>query len=719
MPLSQGQVIKERYRIAHLISQSNHGAIYRAWDLQNQDPCTLKEHLDPQLQELELFRNEANRLFTLNHPNLPKVFDFFALEGQGEYLAMEFIEGADLGSIQEDARQAGNARLQEADVLPWLMQVSDALVYLHSQAPPILHGDVKPENIRITPQGMVYLVDLGLSHLASQQMRASAAGREVTPGYSAPEQYGASPLDVRSDVYALGATLYRVLTGVTPPDGVDLMTGAASLAPARQLNPQISPETDRLIQQALQVNRNARLPDVRAFKNGLSGAYSRIVAPVPDFDATMATPVAVAATQVTPAGGPPVVGPPGTAPVAGEDGSKRRNTILIATIAGIAVLCGVIILLFFLYRARLPAPSPEDQVATQAAQTIEAQITLTAGLTATNDAIQTALATMFPGTPSPLPPTGTPPASPTPPPTQAVCTKASFVSDVTIPDNTVMNPNTPFTKIWRVRNDSNCTWTQNYAIVFGGGTLMSNQNSYPFPGQVAPGETVDLAVDMQSPSGPGNVQGNWLLRTPENVTFGVGGNNPLFVRIIVLPVVPPNPGFAYDFTANYCNATWRTGAGVIPCNSISSDPRGSVLALAEAPLERGQENEPGLWVRPDQNRNAFILGEYPNYTIQVNDHFLAEVGCAASSTGCEVRFVLDMDTGTGSVNLGVWNEVFDNRTQVVDIDLSGYAGQTVRFFLRMEAPSNPALANGIWFVPSIRNIPQQAVPPLQVLTPTP
>jgi hypothetical protein len=234
---------------------------------------------------------------------------------------------------------------------------------------------------------------------------------------------------------------------------------------------------------------------------------------------------------------------------------------------------------------------------------------------------------------------------------------------------------------------------------------------------VPPGQTVDLAVNMQAPNGAGSVQSNWLMRSSTGVTFGVGGggNNPLYVRIIVLPPVQPNPGYAYDFTANYCNAVWRTGSGVIPCNSVSSDPRGSVLALTEAPLERGQENEPGLWVRTDQNRNAFIGGEYPNYTIQAGDHFVTEVGCALNANGCDVKFILELLYSSGSTTLGSWDQIYDGKTQVVDIDLTPYVGQTVRFNLRMEANSNPELANGIWFVPSIRNEP---VPPTPTLTPT-
>ena len=733
MTLDVGQVVNERYRISQMISQGVHSAVYRAWDLQNQSPCALKERLDPNLAEKELFRSESTRLFTLDHPGLARIYDFFAIPGQGEYLVMEFVEGEDLHALQEKARQSGNARLSEAQVLPWLMQVSDALGYLHNQNPPILHGDIKPENIRFTAQGEAVLVDLGFSHLTSLGTRIAGMGREVTPGYSAPEQYGASPLDPRVDVYALGATLYTLLTGALPPDSVDIMSGAASLIPARQLNPQISPDADRLIQQSMQANRNARLPDMRAFKNALSADYSRIVATPPMSGATIPAGAAVAAgatlasaTTGQSAGSPStgkIAPPPPKAASAGGAAlpERRLNRVLIIAILIVLLVCLVIPGVWFVL-SRRSSPGGAGVAGTQAAQTVEVQITQNAALTATAGAIQTALATQFPGTPSPLPPTATPTSTIVPAtPTQAFCGKASFVADVTVPDNTVMNPGTAFTKVWRIRNDSSCTWNTNYALVFAGGSPMTNQLTAPFPGSIAPGQAADLSLDLTAPQAYGTVQGNWLLRTDNNVTFGVSGAaNPLFVNIIVTAPIQPDPRFVYDFSANYCNAQWRTAAGVISCNNISSDVRGSALALALAPLERGQENEAGLWVRPDQNRDGFIVGEYPNYTIQVSDHFVAEVGCVLNSTGCNVSFQVDIQPeGGNSTNLGVWNETYDGKTTIVDIDLTPYAGQTVHFLLRMLTNGQPAQANGLWFLPSIRNEPSPptaTVPP--ILTPT-
>lgn len=706
MPLEQGQVLNQRYRIVARLGQNVHGAVYRAWDMQNQSPCILREYLDARLDERELLRNEAQRLFNLHHPNLASVSDFFSVPGQGEYLVLEYIEGESLDTILKASDRRPSAviggqqisvGLPEAQVLPWFLQISEALSYLHIQNPPILHGEVKPANIIVALDGRAFLTGLGLSPIPDRQAQPVSGSKAPSSGFSAPEQYGAAQLDVRSDVYALGATLYTLVTGLTPPDSIDIITGSASLTPARQLNPQISPELDRLLQQSMQPNRNARLPDMRAFNTGLTAAYTRLISPA----ATVATHVASGASS------PPPASPP--APAESNLGSKGiKNQTLLIAIGALVVFCIILAGLWFLNYRR--GGSDQSTLAgTVAAQTLEAHITQNAALTAIALGTQTVTVT-----PSPEATTGpsTPTITNTPAATPQICEKASFVSDVSVPDNTVMNPLTLFTKIWRVRNDSQCTWDSNYALVFAGGTLMANQNTIPFPGKVPPGQTVDLAVNMQAPATSGAIQSNWLLRTPNNATFGVGGagDNPLYVRILVTTPVLPDARFSYDFVANACRADWNSAVGVISCNNISSDERGSSLALAYSPLERGQENEAGLWVRPNQNNNGFIYGLYPSYTIQPGDHFVTEIGCAQGSNGCNVDFKVQMLGQSASIDLGEWNETYDGKTRVIDIDLTPYAGQNVRFSLRMTTIGPAAMANGIWFLPSVRNSPVSTLP---------
>lgn len=709
MTLERGHILKERYRIVQLLGEGGLGGVYRAWDLQLQGPCAIKEKQVVSPEADEQFRREAMMLLNLNHPNLPRVFDYFAIPERGQYLVMDFVEGEDLDTRLENAINSGAIGLGEAQVLPWMLQVSEALVYLHSQNPPILHRDIKPANIIITPQGQAVLVDIGGGYGQGRMLQAGSGTRAVTPGFSSPEQYGSGQLDVRSDVYSLGATMYNLLTGVVPPDSIDLMTGGAVLIPAEQINPGISQPVRQVIAQAMEPRRANRLPGATQFRNALASAYTRLGAAD---TGTMGATVAIAGmTQASPP-------PPAETPEVGEDmggkppASNRTMLIAVGVLAAL-IFCLAGILAWYFLSNRQTSPE-EGADATLVFQTVQVEMTQNALATlfasATAGAQLPTAETQIPPTETVLPPTFTAPGAT---PTIPVCGKATFIADVTIPDNTVMTPGTAFTKTWRVRNDSNCTWDSNYALTFAGGTLLSNTNTVPFPGSVPPGQNVDLSINMVAPASSGQFRSDWLMRTNTNQTFGVGQNNtnPLFVSILVTQPIQPNPTFAYDFTARYCEAQWRTNSGVISCNNLSSDERGSALALAEAPLERGTENEPGLWVRPDQNQNGFIVGEYPAYLVKPGDHFLSEIGCLQNSAGCNVTFQLDMQVQGGAlVNLGVWNEVYDEKTRVIDLDLSSYAGQTVRFQLRMVNNDRPATANGIWFVPSIRNFPVVETP---------
>jgi hypothetical protein len=141
--------------------------------------------------------------------------------------------------------------------------------------------------------------------------------------------------------------------------------------------------------------------------------------------------------------------------------------------------------------------------------------------------------------PEPVPPQPSPTPEPT---TVAECTdKASFVSDVTIPDNTRLLPGQSFVKTWRLRNDGTCTWTTDYALVFAGGDRLGGPTAIPLPQSVPPGHTVDLSVMLTAPAGNGTYKGKWQLRNAEGRLFGVGkdANNPFWVRIVVAPAPQP------------------------------------------------------------------------------------------------------------------------------------------------------------------------------------
>ncbi|WP_374689724.1 serine/threonine protein kinase [Promineifilum sp.] len=266
MALNPGTVINNRYRIVRLVGQGGFGAVYRAWDLSLGQPVALKENADAGVESQRQFEREAKLLAGLRHPNLPVVIDHFIIPGQGQYLVMDYVEGKSLSALLVER----GGRLPEPEVLPWVRQVCDALTYLHTRTPPVIHRDIKPDNIILTGDGRAMLVDFGISKVYDPGGSTTVGAKAVTPGYSPPEQYGRAGTDARSDVYALGATLYTLLTGQVPPDGPDLSSGAQALTPPRRLNPAISEEMSQAIMAAMMPSISQRLGSATAFRDALT-----------------------------------------------------------------------------------------------------------------------------------------------------------------------------------------------------------------------------------------------------------------------------------------------------------------------------------------------------------------------------------------------------------------------------------------------------------------
>ena len=272
MTLTQGQILNNRYRVVKLLGQGGFGAVYKAWDTTLNRPCALKEAFETSPEGQRQFLREAQILANLTHPNLPRVTDFFALPGQGQYLVMDFVEGQDL----EDARLKAGGALPPAQVLDWILQVLDAVSYLHRQKQPVIHRDIKPANIKITPpdeeypSGKAILVDFGIAKTFDLQKDTTVGARAVTRGYSPIEQYGKGVTDTRTDVYALGATLYALLTGKEPPDAPMRVVGDRLVAP-RQLNPNIPPVVETALLKALQISPERRFQQVGEFRRALGG----------------------------------------------------------------------------------------------------------------------------------------------------------------------------------------------------------------------------------------------------------------------------------------------------------------------------------------------------------------------------------------------------------------------------------------------------------------
>ncbi|RME48143.1 MAG: serine/threonine protein kinase, partial [Caldilineae bacterium] len=201
------------------------------------------------------------------HPNLPRVLDYIATPDQKQYLVMDYIKGKNLNQFL--AESPGG--IPEEQAIEWITQICDALAYLHNQDPPIIHRDVKPANIIITETNLAILVDFGISKIFRADSSTTIGARRLTSGYAPPEQYGMlnSRTDRRSDVYALGATLYTLLTGRRPPEAIERIANSIELIPPRQLNPSIHPHVERAILKAMQLPIAERFQDVASFKLAL------------------------------------------------------------------------------------------------------------------------------------------------------------------------------------------------------------------------------------------------------------------------------------------------------------------------------------------------------------------------------------------------------------------------------------------------------------------
>jgi eukaryotic-like serine/threonine-protein kinase len=282
-PLKTGEVLRSRYKIISIIGHGGMGSIYLADDIRLEGrQCALKEvehdrtlPTDMLHQARDQFLREATVLARLDHPNLPKVSDFFSIGGR-DYLVMDFVPGKDLRSLMNEARQR-NIFLPERDVLAWASQLADALTYLHSQEPPILHRDIKPSNLKLTPSGLLKLVDFGLVKiLASDEMTITVLQGRGTALYTPLEQYGgdAGHTDARSDIYAFGTTLYHLLTNRAPVEARERFLHPDSLVLPRQINPEISPRTERAILWAISLHPDDRPQDVEAFRQSLLGNWT-------------------------------------------------------------------------------------------------------------------------------------------------------------------------------------------------------------------------------------------------------------------------------------------------------------------------------------------------------------------------------------------------------------------------------------------------------------
>ncbi len=276
-PHTENTVLRERYHITDLVGHGGMGCVYRAEDLRLPGRvCAVKEiQPDPQStaearQQLHnQFLQEASILAQLDHPNLPRVSDFFT-DDQREYLVMDYVPGSDLKQLIDESIQQDQL-LSPKMVMGWAEQIIDALSYLHQQYPPVLHRDIKPANIKLTPDNRIKLVDFGLVKLLlTDDLRTLTMmqGRG-TALYTPLEQYGGDGghTDVRSDIYSFGATLYHLLTNRAPSEAKARFLNPRAMRPIHELNPDVSPKLSNTVQWAMAMHPDDRPDSIAALSD--------------------------------------------------------------------------------------------------------------------------------------------------------------------------------------------------------------------------------------------------------------------------------------------------------------------------------------------------------------------------------------------------------------------------------------------------------------------
>jgi len=264
MYLTAGQILKNRYEISQLLGQGGFGAVYQAHDQILDITVAIKINTDLSPNATKQFEQEAKMLARLRHANLPRVSDYFTVAGEGHYLVMDFIAGQNLAQF---ITQHGLPT--EVQAIRVIKQVCNALEYLHEQTPPIIHRDIKPANILITPQGQAILVDFGIAKFYHTYKSTSTGARGLTPGYAPPEQYSNGRTDTRSDIYALGATIYTLTTGKIPPEAITRIVHNTPIPSPRQFNAGLSQRFEELILKAMAITVSDRFQTASLLQHAL------------------------------------------------------------------------------------------------------------------------------------------------------------------------------------------------------------------------------------------------------------------------------------------------------------------------------------------------------------------------------------------------------------------------------------------------------------------
>lgn len=286
-------MLNKRYRIIKLLGQGGMGAVYLAHDTSLDNQVAIKVNFKITEESTTQFLREARMLASLRHSNLPRVIDYFFLD-QNQFLVMDFVPGDDLDTY---VRKNGRPSIEQ--IIEWARQLGSALSYLHSNKPTVIHRDIKPGNIKLTPAGNVMLVDFGIAKAAETSQATATGALGYTPGYAPPEQYGAGRTRTGpySDQYAFAATLYRLLTGEMPADSVQRAVGEAILIPIKQLIPSVPLPMRQAIERAMSLKPEDRFPNVDEFVKALTSTLYEPTRVQPVFDETIAQPVTYQSPQ--------------------------------------------------------------------------------------------------------------------------------------------------------------------------------------------------------------------------------------------------------------------------------------------------------------------------------------------------------------------------------------------------------------------------------------
>lgn len=383
--LAPNAFVQNRYLIVREIGGGPISAVYEAVDMSNRTHVALKQLVvgaDPSSSaRMASIRAEPARagrqLLGLRHPALPGLIDYFS-EGDSEFLVMEFIHGDDLASQLERS----GSPFTVTQVVRWAEQLLDALSYLHGQNPPVIHRDIRPQNLRLMQRGGVMLVDLGLKRGDGGRRQAKPARPNAGSAlqYTAPEQVRGDEVDQRSDLYSLAATLYYLVTGVLPAlAGKRLNAEARShpdpLQPPHEINPLVPGALSTVLMRALALYPEWRYDSAATMRAALdrARATSGIPAPQPATEPWVGgapapvppPPAAAPSPQPSPAFQPMAVAAPlpaATAVVTSNPAPGGRRW-LVPVIAGVVLIA--VLMAFFLLR-RGDAGEPEAQIPTAA-----------------------------------------------------------------------------------------------------------------------------------------------------------------------------------------------------------------------------------------------------------------------------------------------------------------------------------------------------------------